>query len=115
MVNMIRHQILPAVSDYAAELCRRAANMEHMGVSNRYASSTARELGRYTDTLMDQCAKIERELNRIPAGAKEAMKFCHDVLIPAMDDARATADAMELMMDIKYWPFPVYSDLLFSV
>ena len=115
MVNMIRHQILPAVSDYAAELCRRAANMEQMGVSNRYASSTARELGRYTDTLMDQCAKIERELNRIPAGAKEAMKFCHDVLIPAMDDARATADAMELMMDIKYWPFPVYSDLLFSV
>ena len=115
MVNMIRHQILPAASGYAAELCSRAANMEHMGVSNRYASSTARELGRYTDTLMDQCAKIERELNRIPAGAKDAMKFCHDVLIPAMDDARETADAMELMMDIKYWPFPVYSDLLFSV
>ena len=115
MVNMIRHQILPAVSNYTAELCSRAANMENMGVSNRYASSTARELGRYTDTLMDQCDKLERELTRIPAGAKDAMKFCHSVIIPAMDAARETADAMETLMDIKYWPFPVYSDLLFSV
>ena len=115
MVNMIRHQILPAVSNYTAELCSRAANMENMGVSNRYASSTARELGRYTDTLMDQCDKLERELARIPAGAKDAMKFCHSVIIPAMDAARETADAMETLMDIKYWPFPVYSDLLFSV
>ena len=115
MVNMIRHQILPAVSAYTAELCSRAAGMEHMGVSNRYASSTARELGRYTDTLMDQCAKIEKELGRIPASAKEAMKFCHDAIIPAMDAARETADAMEMLMDIKYWPFPVYSELLFSV
>ena len=89
--------------------------MENMGVSNRYASSTARELGRYTDTLMDQCDKLERELARIPAGAKDAMKFCHSVIIPAMDAARETADAMETLMDIKYWPFPVYSDLLFSV
>jgi glutamine synthetase len=32
-----------------------------------------------------------------------------------MDAARETADAMETLMDIKYWPFPVYSDLLFSV
>ena len=115
MVNMIRHQILPAVSNYTAELCSRAASMENMGVSNRYASSTARELGRYTDTLMDQCDKLERELARIPAGAKDAMKFCHSVIIPAMDAARETADAMETLMDIKYWPFPVYSDLLFSV
>ena len=61
-----------------------------------------------------QGANIEL-FDGVATGAKEAMKFCHDVLIPAMDDARATADAMELMMDIKYWPFPVYSDLLFSV
>ena len=115
MVNMIRHQILPAVSAYAAELCSRAAGMEHMGVSNRYAASTARELGRYTDTLMDQCVRIEKELGRIPADAKAAMKFCHDTIIPAMDAARETADTMETLMDIKYWPFPVYSDLLFSV
>ena len=106
---------MPAVSAYTAELCSLAAGMEHMGVSNRYAASTARELGRYTDTLMDQCVKIEKELGRIPADAKTAMKFCHETIIPAMDAARETADAMEALMDIKYWPFPVYSDLLFSV
>ena len=65
--------------------------------------------------FMDQCDKLERELARIPAGSKDAMKFCHSVIIPAMDAARETADAMETLMDIKYWPFPVYSDLLFSV
>ena len=32
MVNMIRHQILPAVSAYAGALCQRAAAMEPLGV-----------------------------------------------------------------------------------
>ena len=59
------------------------------------------------DTLLNVQEIVKR--------AKDAMKFCHSVIIPAMDAARETADAMETLMDIKYWPFPVYSDLLFSV
>ena len=115
MANMIRHQILPAVSAYAVALCQRAAAMEPLGVSCKYESSTARELGKYTDLLMDQCAGLERILSKIPADAHEAMKFCQENLLPAMAKARESADHLEELTDSTFWPFPVYSDLLFSV
>ena len=115
MVNMIRHQILPAVSAYAGALCQRAAAMEPLGVSCKYESSTARELGKYTDLLMDQCAGLERILSKIPADAHEAMKFCQENLLPTMAKARESADHLEELTDSTFWPFPVYSDLLFSV
>ena len=115
MVNMIRHQILPAVSAYAGALCQRAAAMEPLGVSCKYETTTAREIGKYTDQLMDQCGRLERDLAKIPAGPKEAMHFCHETLVPLMNKARQSADRLEELTDSTYWPFPVYSDLLFSV
>ena len=33
----------------------------------------------------------------------------------AMAQLREAADSMELVVAKDYWPFPVYSDLLFSV
>ena len=36
-------------------------------------------------------------------------------LIPAMGELRAVADASETQTAAKYWPFPTYGELLFSV
>ena len=115
MVNMIHHQILPAASAYAGELCRRAAAMDGLGAACRYESSTAREICKYVDRLMEECAKLERILAAIPVNAREAMAYCHKTLIPVMESARESADHLEELTDSSYWPFPVYSDLLFSV
>ena len=115
MIDMIRHEILPAVSGCAAELCERAFKKKEMGSSCRYESSTSQKLSALTDTLMDSCAKLEADLAAIPSGAETAMRYCHDVLIPDMTAARETADQLETLTDGKAWPFPVYSELLFSV
>ena len=45
----------------------------------------------------------------------DAMCYCHNVLIPDMADARKAADQLETLTDSEFWPFPVYSDLLFYV
>ena len=42
------------------------------------------------------------------------MRFCHSVIVPDMEKARAAADQLESITDEKYWPFPGYSRLLFS-
>ena len=115
MIDMIRHEILPAVSGCAAELCERAFKKKGMGSSCRYETSTSQKLSALTDTLMDGCAKLEADLAAIPSGAETAMRYCHDVLIPDMTAARETADQLEALTDAKAWPFPVYSELLFSV
>ena len=115
MIDMIRHEILPAVSGYAAELCRRAAEKQAAGVPCRYETGTAQKLSGLTDTLMDACVKLEGDLAALPSGPEEAMRYCHDVLIPGMTAARETADKLEALTDARAWPFPVYADLLFSV
>ena len=115
MTDMIRHEILPAVSGYAAELCARAAGKKSLGVSCRYETATAQRISGLTDMLMDGCAKLEADLAALPSGPEAAMRYCHDVLIPDMTAARETADTLETLTAGEAWPFPVYSELLFSV
>ena len=115
MVDMIRHDILPAVSGYATDLCERAASKDALGVACKYETSTAKEIAKLTDSLMADCDKLEKDMAKMPADAKKAMVYCHDTIISDMAKAREAADKLETMTASDYWPFPVYSDLLFSV
>ena len=115
MIDMIRHDILPAVSKYTAELARRAAGKADAGLPCQYESVTAREAAELTDRLMEQCRVLINDLEDMPAGPEEAMRYCHDTLLPDMAQARNSADALEVLTAAEYWPMPVYSQLLFSV
>jgi len=115
MADMIRHDILPAVSAYADQLCQRAFHKDSMGVPCKYETSTAREIGKLTDKLLAACERLERDMARIPAEAKAAMDYCHDTIVPDMSRAREAADALEAITAGNFWPFPVYSELLYSV
>ena len=115
MADMLRRQILPAVSAVTAELCERGWKKEQMGVSHKADDAVAREMGQLTDKLHAATEKMERDLSKIPADAKKAMAYSHDHLIPDMEKARELADRLEELTPAERWPFPVYSDLLFSV
>ena len=115
MVDMIRHQILPAVSGYADQLCQRAYHKDAMGMACKYETTTAKEISKLTDALMTACDKLEKDMAKVPADAKKAMAYCHDVIVPDMNKARESADHLEALTAAEAWPFPVYSDLLFSV
>lgn len=115
MVDMIHHQLLPAVSDYAADLCARAESKKSMDVACKYEVSTAGRIAALTDMLLEQCEKLEKDLAEIPSSSEKAMKYTHEVLMSDMKAARTTADELESLTDKEYWPFPVYSDLLFYV
>ena len=115
MTDMIRRQILPAVSAFAGDLCSRAGTKKDLGACCQYEVSTACQIGSLTDALMAASDKLETDLSAIPADAAEAMRYSHDVLIPDMDTARRAADQLETLTGSDRWPFPTYSDLLFSV
>ena len=115
MTDMIRRQILPAVSAFAGDLCSRAGTKKDLGACCQYEVSTACQIGSLTDALMAASDKLEMDLSAISADAAEAMRYSHDVLIPDMDTARRAADQLETLTSSDRWPFPTYSDLLFSV
>ncbi len=114
MIDMIRHQILPAVSGYATDLCERADSKTACGVSCKYETTTAAKIAKLTDSLLDACDKLEKDVAKTPEDAKKAMDFSHKTIVADMDKARALADELETLTASEYWPFPVYSDLLFS-
>ena len=111
MTDMIRRQILPAVSAFAGDLCSRAGTKKDLGACCQYEVSTACQIGSLTDALMAASDKLETDLSAIPADAAEAMRYSHD----DMDTARLAADQLETLTSSDRWPFPTYSDLLFSV
>ena len=115
MADMIRRQILPAVSAFAGDLCQRASNKDALGIVSQYERETAGKIAGLADSLLTACEKMEEDLAVIPGSSHEAMRYCHDTLIPDMAEARGAADQLESLTAADRWPFPTYSDLLFSV
>ena len=113
MADMIRRQILPAVSAFGAELCERMGRKQQAGVSRGYETETAKAVSALTEELYAACGQLEADIAGIPAGATAAMDYCHKNLVPAMAKAREAADELEALLPKEAWPFPVYGDILF--
>ena len=114
MDDMIRRQILPAVSAFAAELCRRMGDLKAAEVPAVYETRTCGRLAVLTDALLDATEQLEAHLEKVPAEPEEAMHYYHEVIVKDMVLARSAADQLESITDEAYWPFPGYSKLLFS-
>ena len=113
MADMIRRQILPAVSAFGAELCERMGKKQQMAVSCGYETETAKAVSALTEELYAACGQLEADIAAIPADATEAMGYCHRNLVPGMARARKAADELEDLLPKESWPFPVYGDILF--
>ena len=46
---------------------------------------------------------------------EQAAHYCHDEILRLMDEARVVADQLEAMVGSKYWPYPTYGEMLFSI
>ena len=113
MADMIRRQILPAVSAFGAELCERMWKKQQLGMPCTYETETARSVSALTEELCAACGRLEADIDAVPAGATAAMNYCHEKLVPGMASARRAADALEGLLPREAWPFPVYGDILF--
>ncbi len=114
MIDMIDHDILPAASAYAADLVDRAAGKKEAGLAAKYETNLAKKLSDVTDKLAAANDTLARDLERIPEDVEKAMAFIHKTILSDMERARELADQLEAKTDAEYWPFPSYSELLFS-
>ena len=115
MIDMLRHEILPAVSAFSDRLSQQVYHKEALSLPCSYDLTTARTICELTDNLFGVCCRMEQDLEQLPADSLDAMVYCHNVIIPDMQEARALADRLETLTAAECWPIPVYSDLLFSV
>ena len=119
MVNMVRKDILPAVSAYSAALADAALSKEALGagVNTSFERETAAKLSELMRETLSG-AETLRTVNEQACAESDALqkaRVYHDRVIPAMEALRENVDAMELLCDREIWPYPTYGDILYSV
>ena len=117
MIDMMAKDIMPAVTTYIKELTDTAIAAKAVGIDAKTQVAVAKKLSdlcaagyKQLDTLKSKVHKAETIANI----QDKAMFYRTDVL-PAMEALRKTADDMEVNTAEKYWPFPTYGDILFSI
>ena len=119
MVDMVKTQILPAVSAYALELARTSAAKKALDSTLvcDYETDLVRKLSVLSDRIYADAAAVESSVLSVTAaediGAEAAL--IRDKVLTSMGELRVACDEAETLTAKSYWPYPTYADLLFSV
>ena len=117
MIEMGKKDIFPAVESYISELCSVVSAKSGMGASCEAEKELIKKLSASNEAMYFKIGEIEKLLVDVKeiTDVEKAAHFFADKIIPAMQEMRAYADDMEVNTAKKYWPFPTYGDILFSV
>lgn len=117
MIDMARGQIYPAVSAYIKELCESLSSKKALFDSLPCTAeiSLIKTLATANEKMLDGVNKLEADLADMPEGEKEGSQRMAHVVVPDMEAIRGYADQMEKLCAKDRWPFPTYTDILFSV
>ena len=59
---------------------------------------------------------LKTALETAPEGTcEDTLRYYHDTVESGMEKVSRTVDQLESLMAAKYWPYPTFSDILFSV
>lgn len=119
MLDMARKDILPAMSEYSAELARDAAAKTSFDpdVDCTYEKENIKNLCALIGACNRAVKKAEQDLisaKSITDGA-ELAEFYKSTIIDDMKAIRIPADEMETIASSEKWPYPSYGELLFGI
>ena len=119
MVDMAKTQIAPAVSAYASELAGTSAAKKALdsALACGYETELVRKLSALTDRIYDGAVAVENSLLSLAAAEDigEEAALIRDQVLAGMGELRVACDEAETLTAKRYWPYPSYGDLLFSV
>ena len=118
MIDMMKKQIMPAVSDYTAFLAGNIAAKK--AVSESVNTDAENELLTKLSDELSELYKKEKVLEEAEAkensvDAYETAVYYRDKVFGAMQDLRETVDKIEPDVASDFWPVPTYSELLFRI
>jgi glutamine synthetase len=117
MIDMARKNIFPAINNYSKDVLGTATLKASAGINASVDLKLATTLSSLSDEVFNFTEKLENlviKSNSI-SDSKTLAFFIKDEILPCMELLRASADKAETLTDDKYWPYPSYAKLLFSV
>ena len=116
-VDMVKRDILPAVSAYTDALSssilgKRAVSKDIPCIAD---TELLKKLSSLSDGLYGKCADLEKALIKVPEDTQKAALYYHDKVFALMQEMRAITDEMETMTASEYLPYPTYGEMLFNI
>ncbi|MGL4363558.1 MAG: glutamine synthetase III [Cellulosilyticaceae bacterium] len=118
MLSMVKTQLMPASIEYTTSV---AKNIQLLSGIGTFEVSAQQELLTELTTQINLLKRFSDNLEKalddtttIKDALEKAIKF-KETIIPIMEQLRAAADHLEMIVDEKVWPMPTYSELLFRV
>lgn len=119
MVDMVKKEFIPSVSQYIASLCSTAISIKNLGLDLKCSAelSLIEKLSRLNDEAAEITALLESSVKNAANydDMLQAAQHYKNSVIPLMEQLRSRVDQMEESTGSDYWPHPTYSDLLFSI
>ena len=120
MLDMAKKDILPSISAFTGKTCATIERKRSVSPDIR-VDAELRLVTKLSSLLADFSDRIEALEEKLD-GAKgsgddildKARYYCDNVFT-AMEELRRVSDEMEMCTASKYWPYPSYGELLFSV
>jgi glutamine synthetase len=119
MLDMVRKDIVPAVCSYLKDLTDTAVAKKAVSndISCELEKGIISQLSTLSAILYKKAGKLEEGL--IGVKYQDTIiaqgEYYRDVIVPAMEELREVADDIEAQVGEKYWPYPTYGKMLFSV
>ncbi len=118
MIDMVKRDILPAMSRYSGELAKSgSAKMDFVCADCAYENEIVTKLSDLISKAYHGVIKLEEEINRCKSitDIEELADAYKSIAAYDMPTLRESVDAMEEIAASDAWPYPTYGDLLFGV
>ncbi len=119
MIGMVKRDVLPAAVAYSAELSKSALDKKSLSdeISTAYETALASKLSKLCECLYNNVSDLETAVldSKDVEDTDACAKYFSDTVFEKMCLVRQAADELETIVAAKYWPYPIYSDILFSV
>jgi len=104
--------IYPAAMRYQGELAATCARMK--AIDMEYTAVTLNELTTKLRAIQQAVLALEHLLDAAPIQElPEEARYCCDKILPAMNEVRRWADALECIVADDLWALPSYQEILF--
>ena len=119
LLDMAKKDILPAVFLNIKDLAKSVSLKKSIGmeVSGDADMVMVAEMSHLANKMAGKISALEAAI-----AEEESQKdyncqtgFVHGTILGAMNELRSVIDRLEVIVGSKYWPYPYYSDMLFSI
>jgi len=117
MISMAKGEILPTAFRYAKELADAVNAIKTAGATTSAQEAVLAKVSTLAASINDGIAALEAAVSTANSESElfaEAKSY-QTTVISAMEALRASADDLETVVAKDAWPFPNYSELLFSL